>query len=180
MIVRQLFSTPVVTGQVDLTPADADQFITALRMLAGSYTDEQMPRSPLNELLPFHASIERAVLDSFSAISPQYEWTLCSIKLNTITPGQMQQIHMHRDVDAFAVLYLSAGPVDSGHLRVYDPRFIDHVTIRPSDALFTLPPSFATFVAAPSYVWHSVDLHQGPRDRISVVYNGTTRKKTDG
>jgi len=98
-------------------------------------------------------------------------------ELNIINPmkfGDFKSVHSHDVIDAFAIFYVDTGnSVDSGKLRLYDPRWQSKKAFAPGKPYKEIKPETGLLVAAPYYVWHEVTPYLGSETRLSLVCNMT-------
>lgn len=98
-------------------------------------------------------------------------------ELNIINPmkfGDFKSVHSHDVIDAFAIFYVDTGnSIDSGALRLYDPRWQSKKAFAPGKPYIEIKPQDGLLVAAPHYIWHEVTPYLGSETRISLVCNMT-------
>lgn len=112
---------------------------------------------------------------------PRFEMGL-EMWANVSPPGASNQMHAHPGCVWSAVYYVDdGGDVKSGKLVLHDPRFPMNRMTAPDlvfaadgeteNMKFEVEPEPGKLIAFPSWLMHSVQPHQGSRDRISIAIN---------
>lgn len=180
MSVIPSFATPVYINPTAVSHADALAIRAFIRyhyrQHGSDRADENLFDSLLaKELCPQLAVARSAANRAFSALlgaSGQHtlDFHIASCKYNVMSRGEHRPIHMHGGIDAFAILYLDdLSRQDGGQLVLHNPNFVDSIFTPSNSTLIT--PSTGLIVAAPAYLWHSVNPYYGADERVCLVVN---------
>lgn len=180
MSVQQLFPTPVYNNADAVAPADAEAIRAFIlyhyRQYGSDQADENLFDSRIaRELCPQMEIAKRAMHAAFGALLEvsgrhDLDLRLTTSKYNVMTAGEHRPIHMHRGIDAFAILYLdNLFMRDGGQLVLHNPTFTDSV-FTPTNTML-IPPTIGSIIAAPAYLWHSVNPYYGNKPRVCLVVN---------
>lgn len=182
-----LFPTNVLVEDHVVTQADASairNYIIYRDRQQLTVKHEDMFTDPLTEQLcpPLCATKEvfitlfHRLLCTYDNTAKREQINLSTCKYNMMSAGERRPIHMHRQIDGYAVLYLDdCSEQHGGQLVLHDPKFTDSPFS--SKPYYTVQPEVGRVVVAPAYLWHEVNTYYGTEPRVALVVNCTVGDK---